>query len=65
MAEIVNLRQVRKRKAREDRERTATENRALHGRSKAERERGRKADEAAVSFLDGHKRPRPSPMDEK
>lgn len=65
MTGIVNLRQVRKRKAREDKERTAAENRALHGRSKAERERDHNADEKVVSFLDGHKRSPVSPVDEK
>ena len=55
MAEIVNLSQVRKRKARQDRERTATQNRALHGRTKAERQRDRKAGEKAEGFLDGHR----------
>ena len=36
MVEIVNLRQARKRKKRVERERTAEENRARFGRSKAE-----------------------------
>jgi hypothetical protein len=36
MVEIVNLRQVRKRKAREVREHAAEENRARFGRSKAD-----------------------------
>lgn len=36
MVEIVNLRQVRKRKARDGRERAAEENRARFGRSKAD-----------------------------
>ncbi len=37
MAEIVNLRSVRKRKARAEKERKAEANRALHGRTRAER----------------------------
>ena len=41
MAEIVNLRAARKRKAREDAERTAETNRALFGRSKSEKQRDR------------------------
>ncbi len=65
MAEFVNLRQVRKRKAREDKERTAAENRALHGRSKAEREHDGKAADKAASFLDGHRILRLTPADEK
>ncbi len=64
MAEILNLRQARKRKAREDRERVAAGNRALHGRSKAERERDRKAGEQAVSFLDRHRRSPPPSSDD-
>ncbi|MBN9551818.1 MAG: DUF4169 family protein, partial [Alphaproteobacteria bacterium] len=41
MGEVVNLRQARKQKARTEKERQAGENRALHGRTKAERERDR------------------------
>ena len=37
MAEIINLRQARKTKARTEAEATATQNRLTHGRSKAER----------------------------
>lgn len=54
MAEIVNLRQIRKRKARDDKELAAAQNRALHGRTKAERERDRKAEEKSRTVLDGH-----------
>lgn len=36
-AEIVNLRQFRKGKARDDKEKQAEQNRLQHGRSKAER----------------------------
>jgi hypothetical protein len=36
MTEVINLRRARKRKERETRERTAEENRARFGRSKAE-----------------------------
>ena len=36
-AEIVNLRQARKQKARADKEQTAAENRAQYGRSKNEK----------------------------
>lgn len=38
MAEIINLRLARKQKARLDKERLAQQNRAAHGRTKAERE---------------------------
>ena len=37
MAEIVNLRRVRKSKARDDKAKTAATNRAVHGRTAAER----------------------------
>lgn len=36
-AEIINLRRARKAKVRQDKERNAAANRALHGRSKAQR----------------------------
>jgi hypothetical protein len=39
MAEIVNLRQARKRKARADKETRAAENRIVFGRTKAERDK--------------------------
>ena len=56
MAEIVNLRQARKLKARTAKEQAAEQNRALHGRSKAEKQRDREATESAKIFLDGHRR---------
>ena len=59
MGEVVNLRMARKRAARADKERVAAENRALHGRGKADR----KVDEAErlreASLLDGHRRDGP------
>ena len=58
MAEIVNLRQVRKLKARADRERAADANRAAFGRTRDERERQRRLDEQAGRFIDGHRRER-------
>lgn len=63
MAEIVNLRQARKRKAREESAREAEQNRLLHGRTKAEKTRDRTESEKTVSFLDGHRREPPSPGD--
>jgi hypothetical protein len=60
MAEIVNLRMARKRNARAEKERTASENRAVHGLSKAERQ-GLKADgDRAKLSLDRHRLERPS-----
>ena len=59
MGEIVNLRQARKQKARAEKETRAGENRALHGRSKAEKDRGRLIADKAETFVAGHRRERP------
>lgn len=56
MAEVVNLRMARKRRERDERERTAAENRVRHGTSKAERHVTRAESERAASALDGHRR---------
>lgn len=56
MADIVNLRQFRKHKARAERETLADQNRALHGRTKAEKTRDRLTAERAEKFVDGHRR---------
>lgn len=56
MAEIVNLRTVRKRKAREDDAARAEQNRILFGRTKAEKTQSRAETELATRRLDGHKR---------
>lgn len=56
MADIINLRQARKVKARRDKERVASANRAKFGQTKAERE-VRRAEEARVErLLDGSRR---------
>ncbi|MHA6643112.1 DUF4169 family protein [Mesorhizobium sp. A623] len=55
MTEIVNLRMARKHKVRTDKERQAEQNRALHGRSRAQRDSDRKAAEQAEKFIDGHR----------
>lgn len=59
MGEVVNLRMARKRSSRAEKERIAAENRALHGRSRADR----KADDAErlreAMRLEGHLRDRP------
>lgn len=65
MGEIVNLRQARKQKARTEKERLAGENRALHGRTKAERERDRSASDKAGKFLAGHRREKPDDPGER
>ncbi|TPM30685.1 DUF4169 family protein [Mesorhizobium sp. B2-3-5] len=64
MADIVNLRQARKQKAREDKARVAEQNRALHGRSKADRQRDRLTADKAEKFIAGH-RLDPSGKDEQ
>ena len=55
MAEIVNLRLVRKRKARDDKDAAAAANRAKFGRTKAEREVEALKREQADRLLDGHR----------
>ncbi|QND55393.1 DUF4169 family protein [Mesorhizobium huakuii] len=64
MAEIVNLRQARKQKARDEKLRVAEQNRALHGRSKAERQRDRLIADKAEKFVASH-RLDPSGKDEQ
>ncbi|MER9230897.1 DUF4169 family protein [Mesorhizobium sp. M0622] len=56
MAEIVNLRQARKQKARTEKERLAEQNRTLHGRSKISRDRDRLIADKAAKFVAGHRR---------
>jgi Domain of unknown function (DUF4169) len=53
MAEIVNLRRVRKDKARRDRENEADANRRRFGRTKAEKTTDRDAEIRARRSLDG------------
>ena len=61
MAEIINLRQFRKQKARQQAAKTAETNRALSGRTKAEKAQDRAEKDQAKTFLDGHHRdPRPT-----
>jgi hypothetical protein len=56
MAEIINLRRVRKAKARADAEQKAAENRTQFGRSKAERENAKANTALDEQRLDAHKR---------
>jgi Domain of unknown function (DUF4169) len=56
MAEIVNLRQHRKRKVRARKEEAAAENRARFGMTKAERERNAATRAKEQRNLDGHRR---------
>ena len=55
MAEIVNLRLIKKRKAKEAAEKTAAENRVLFGRTKAEKQFERDANRKRARFLDDHR----------
>ena len=64
MAEIINLRMARKRKARDEREREADRNRVLHGRSKAERSKSDTENQRAERFVDGHLRETPTTPDD-
>jgi hypothetical protein len=59
MADIVNLRQARKRKRRDEKDRAADENRRLHGRSAAEKTHTRLGNELADKRLEGHRHERP------
>lgn len=63
MADIVNLRSVRKRKAREEKERKAEENRVRHGRSRVDKLAQRAERDRDAAALDGHRRERPSGPD--
>lgn len=56
MAEIVNLRQARKRKARAERENQAAENRAKFGKTMAEKLKDKAIKALDDRRLEGHKR---------
>lgn len=56
MGEVVNLRRVRKRKIRDEADATAAENRAKHGRTKAERAIEAARRTLAERALDGNRR---------
>ena len=56
MSNIVNLNQFRKKKARATRRKTADENAARHGRSKAEKALDSTRREKATKDHDAHKR---------
>ncbi len=56
MADIVNLNDRRKRKAREQKESDAAAKRLLFGRTKGEKERETKQTDAEIRKLDGAKR---------
>ncbi|MFC4625393.1 DUF4169 family protein [Daeguia caeni] len=64
MSEIINLRQFRKRKARDAKERQAEQNRILFGRTRAEKELASREAEKAERFLERNRLERPAPSDD-
>lgn len=54
-ADIVNLRQARKQKARKDREATAEDNRRKFGRTKAEKQAVEREKSGLKQHVDGHR----------
>ncbi len=56
MSEIVNLRRVRKAKARDEKAKTADANRILHGTPKPLRELAKARSDKASRDLDAHKK---------
>lgn len=58
MGDTINLKLVRKRKARAEAEEQAARNRAAHGRSKDDKELSEARAAKAARELDGHKRER-------
>jgi len=63
MADIVNLRQARKAKARDEKSKDADAKRAAHGRTKSEKSLTQAREEKAARDLDAHKVEKPD--DEK
>ena len=59
MAEIVNLRQMKKRRAREAAAADAKQNRVRHGRTAAEKANDRREEERRKALLDGARRDKP------
>jgi hypothetical protein len=55
MAEVVNLRQARKRAERQKKQARAEENRLVHGQPKAIREQKRAAEKKAARDLEAHR----------
>ena len=61
MTKPINLRQARKRKAREDKAKQAEANRLAHGTPKAVRDLAAARRDKRVKQVDGHKRQSPEP----
>ena len=57
MGDVVNLRQVRKAKSRDEKDAQAAENRIRHGQTKHERTLTKTLDRLVCKRLDGHKLP--------
>jgi Domain of unknown function (DUF4169) len=57
MAEIINLRTVRKRRERDDQARLADENRTRHGRTKAQKQRDRHEALTLQTHVEAHRLP--------
>ena len=55
MSDVINLRQQRKAKARTQKEKSAAQNRVLHGQTKAQKKLTRLEAERTSRQLDGHK----------
>jgi hypothetical protein len=53
MGEIVNLRQIRKRRERDAKAAAAAENRVRHGRTGAQKDNDRRAEARRIALLDG------------
>jgi len=64
MGDLVNLRQVRKRKQRDEKTRKAEQNRALHGRTRGERTLTEQERKNADKQHDGHKREKPTTFED-
>lgn len=63
MADVINLRQARKQQARAEKEKIAAENRAKHGRSKADRRHDAAKKVLELRKLDGALRDASKPKD--
>lgn len=55
MTEVISLKQKRKAKLRSTKEKTAAENRRIHGRTKEEKQLEKRDAERAQKHLDSHK----------
>ena len=53
MGEIVNLRQMKKRRERDAKAAAAAENRVRHGRTGAQKDNDRRTEERRIALLDG------------